>query len=830
MIGLVQDLRYAFRMLWQNPMFTAVAVGSLAFGVGGNTAIFSLIDQVILRSLPVRSPEQLVLLSTHGPYWGLNLGPNTFSYPMYRDIRDHNEVFSGVAARHAIDISLSYRGQNEHGRGELVSGNYFEMLGVQPALGRTFTQLDDSAAGVSPVVILSYDYWRRSFATDPSILNQTLSINNHPMTIIGVAARGFHGYEVGQPVDLFVPIIMKGQVTPAWADLDSRKSWWLNVIARLKPTVTRAQAESATNVLHRQMLQMEIKDIEKQSEQFRTEYVNQHLGLLPGDKGQSMLREQFSEPLWVVMSLVGLVLLIACANLAGLLVARGTARQKEIAIRLSLGASRVRIIRQLIIEGWLLALLGGALSLLVANWTGSTLLNALPFEGLTRQFTAQPGLRILLFTTLLSLVAGLLFSLMPALQSTRPKLASTLKNETGTASRTGRQVWLRKALVIGQVALSLVLLVGSGLLVRSLYNLQNVDLGLKTDHLISFSIDPSQNGYSQVGMRSLFQRLQERLSQLPGVRAASMARFPFLTGDENRMTIKVEGYRSREDEGMSPILNFVGPQFFSSMGIPLIAGREFTLRDGRDSPKVVIINEKMARYFFGDQNAIGRHIGHADLQDPIDIEIVGVVKDSKTITVKDDVAEGMYFPYQQDEGIGMMTFYTRTTQPPQEVADSLRRVVKGLDPSLPIFALKSMQLQVSESLSIDRLIALLSASFGLLAILMVAVGLYGVTAYSVVRRTREIGIRVALGATDKNVLRLVMHEVILMTGLGVAIGFPAAFALSQVARSWLFGLTPYDPLALTIATALLIAVTLLSGFLPARRATKVDPMVALRYE
>lgn len=296
------------------------------------------------------------------------------------------------------------------------------------------------------------------------------------------------------------------------------------------------------------------------------------------------------------------------------------------------------------------------------------------------------------------------------------------------------------------------------------------------------------------------------------------------------MTIKVEDYRSREDEGMSPVLNFVGPRFFSSMGIPLIAGREFSLRDGPDSPKVVIINEKMARYFFGDKNAIGRHIGHADVQDPIDIEIVGVVKDSKAITVKDDVGESMYFPYQQDEGIGMMTFYTRTTQPPQEVADSLRRVVKGLDPSLPVFALKSMQLQVSESLSIDRLIALLSASFGLLAILLVAVGLYGVTAYSVARRTREIGIRMALGATDRNVLRLVMHEVVLMTGLGVAIGLPAAFALSQVARSWLFGLTPYDPLALTIATALLIAVTLLSGLLPARRATKVDPLVALRYE
>jgi predicted permease len=749
---------------------------------------------------------------------------------MYRDIRDHNEVFSGVAARYAIDISVSYRGQNQRGRGELVSGNYFEVLGVQPELGRTFTQFDDSVAGASPLVILSFDYWRRSFAADPSILNQTLTINNHPMTIIGVAARGFHGYEVGQPVDVFVPLIMKAQVTPTWADLDSRKSWWLNLIARLKPTVTRVQAEVATNVLHRQMLQMEIKDIEAPSEQFRTQYVNQHLGLLPGDKGQSMLREQFSEPLWVLMSMVGLVLLIACANLAGLLVARGNARQKEIAIRLSLGASRGRIIRQLLVEGWLLAVCGGTLGLLVANWTGNALLNALPFEGLTRQFTAQPDLRILAFTAVVSLLAGLLFNLVPAWQSTRPKLASTLKNEAGTASGTGRQVWLRQVLIIGQIALSLVLLVGSGFLVRSLYNLQNVDLGLKSDHLISFSIDPSQNGYSQVGMRSLFQRLQERLSLLPGVRAVSMARFPVLAGDENRMTIRVEGYRPREDEGMSPVLNFVGPRFFSSMGIPLIAGREFTLRDGPNSPKVVIINEKMARYFFADKNPIGQHIGPAGVQDPIDIEIVGVVKDSKTVTVRDDLAESMYFPYQQDEGIGMMTFYLRTAQLPQEMADSLRRVVRELDSSLPVFALKSFQLQISESLSIDRLIALLSAAFGLLAILLVAIGLYGVTAYTVVRRTREIGIRLALGATGRDVLRLVMREVVLMTGVGIALGLSVALALGQLARSWLFGLTPYDPLALTIATGLLISVTLLSGLLPARRASKVDPMVALRYE
>ena len=825
-----QDVHFGFRMLLKNPGFTAVAVITLALGIGANTAIFTLIDQVILRLLPVKSPEQLVLLGTHGPYWGLNLGPNTFSYPMYRDLRDHNEVFEGVAARYSIDVSFSYGGQNERGHGELVSGNYFEVLGVPSVLGRTFTPSDDTVPSAHPLVVLSFDYWRRRFGADPAILNQTLNINNHPMTVIGIAARGFHGYEVGQPVDMFVPLMMKAQMTPTWNELEDRRAWWLNVIARLRPGVIRAHAEAAINVLHRQMLQREVKDIEEQSEQFRAQYVNQHLQLLAGGKGLSMLREQVSEPLLVLMGMVAFVLLIACANLAGLLVARGASRQKEVAVRLSLGATRRRVICQLLVEGLLLAVTGGTLGLLVANWVGNILLTMQPFEGITRQFTARPDLRILGFTMVLSLLTGLFFSLVPALQATRLELASLLKDEAGTASGTGHQVWFRKALIVGEVALSLVLLVGTGLFARSLYNLQHVDPGLKTDHLISFSIDPSQDGYSQVRMRSLFQSLQEKLSMLPGVRAVSMAQFPALTGSEPRMTIKVEGYRSREDEGMSPVLNFVGPRYFSTMGIPLVAGREFTSRDGPSAPKVVIINEKMARYFFGGENPIGRHIGPAGVKDPIDIEIVGVVKDSKTITVRDDVAQCMYFPYQQDETLSIMTFYARTVQPPEEMANSLQQVVRESDPSLPVFELKSVKLQVGESLFIDRIIATLSASFGLFATLLVAVGLYGITAYSVARRTRELGIRVALGATRSDVLRLVMREVVLMTALGVAIGLPAALALCQVIRSVLFGLTSYDPLALIFATVLLVFVTFLSGLLPAHWATRIDPMVALRYE
>ncbi len=830
---MLNDLRYAIRMLRRSPVFTAVAVLSLALGIGANTAIFSLIDQVILRLLPVKNPEQLVLLGSRGPYAGLNLGDNTFSYPMYRDIRDRTDVFSGVVARYTIDINLSYRGQSERGRGELVSGNYFEVLGVRPALGRTFTQFDDTLPGGHPLVVLSFDYWSRRFAADPTILNQVLDINSHPMRVIGVAARGFHGYEVGQPVDVFVPIMMKAQMTPTWNELENRRAWWLNVIARLKPGVRHAQAEAAINVLHRQMLQMEIKNIEGQSGEFQTQYVNKHLALLSGGRGQSRLREQSSEALLVLMCMVALVLLIACANLAGLLIARGTARQKEIAVRLSLGASRGRVVRQLLVEGLLLAVLGGALGLLVANWTGNALLNALPLEEITRQFTAQPDLRVLVFTSVLSLLTGLLFSLAPALQATRLKLAPTLKDETGTASGTRHQVWFRKVLIVSQVALSLVLLVGSGLFARSLYNLQNVDPGLKTDHMISFTIDPSLNGYSQVRMRLFFERLQERLSALAGIRTASMAQQPVLTGDEGRMTIKVEGYHPRvdyKDQALSPVFNFVGPGYFSTMGIPLIRGREFTARDGFGSPKVVIINQKVARHFFGGEDPMGRHIGPPGFRDPIDIEIVGVVKDSKTVTVREDVAHCIYFPYQQDPELSTMTFYVRTMQPPENAGPALLRVVRELDPSLPVFALKSVQLQVSESLFLERMVAILSAFFGLLATLLAGIGLYGVTVYSVVRRTREIGIRVALGATSSEVVCLVMREVALMTGLGVVIGLPIALALSRLARAGLFGLTPYDPLTITVATALLLLVALLSGFIPARRATKVGPMAALRYE
>ncbi len=829
MDGLIQDLRFALRMIAKNPGFTALVVLTLGLGIGANTAIFSLMDQVLLRALPVKDPERLVLLDGPGPFRGRTFNDQTFSYPMYRDLRDRNTVLDGLVARFSTPASFSLGGQTERVTAEVVSGNYFEVLGVRPILGRAFSQGDDRTPGGHPVVVLSHGFWTRRFGADPKALNQTVNVNGYPMTIVGVAPRGFGGFEVGSAADVFVPMMMKAQMTPTWDDLENRGTRWINVIGRLKEGVSREQADAGLNVAYRQILAEEVEHIEDPGGTFRARYVAKHLDVLPGFRGISGLRRSFSTPLVMLMAMVGLVLLIACANVANLLVARATTRQRELAIRLALGAGRRQIVRQLVVESLGLGMMGGVAGLVVASWTGDLLIRALPFDGTSRALSSSPDLRVWSFTFGLSVLTGVLFGLVPAVQAARPALTGTLKEEAAAVVG-GSSVRLRKILVVAQVALSLLLLVGAGLFARSLYNLRSLDPGFETDSLLTFSVDPTLNGHDQRATHALFRRLRQDLASIPGVTAASTAVSGVLSGSEMIMTVKVDGYERREDEDTNPHANIVGPGYFATLGTPLLAGREFTdLDEEQGAPRVAVVNETFARYFFKGESALGRRFGFGRDKGN-EVEIVGVVKDDHAVNLRDQTPRWVYTPAAEREDLDQMTFYVRGRGESGALVRSVRDAVKRADPDMPVFDLKSMKTQVDESLFLDRMVAALSACFGLLATLLACVGLYGVMAFTVVRRTREIGIRMALGAARRSVLWLVMREVAVLAGIGIALGLPSAWALARVIQSQLFGLAPHDPVTLAAATALLATVTLLAGYVPARRATLVEPMRALHYE
>jgi predicted permease len=600
-------------------------------------------------------------------------------------------------------------------------------------------------------------------------------------------------------------------------------------MARLKDGISRQQAEAAINVIYRQINEQEIKDIKTPSPSFRERFVARRLMLLPGQKGQSDLRRQFSTPIVVLMAMVGLVLLIACANVANLLLARGAARQKEVAIRLALGAGRSAIVRQRLIESFLLAAAGAALGLAFAWWTGSLLLKTLPFDEAARTLSASPDARVTAFAIAAAALTAMLFGLAPALQSTRPVLTSTLKDESGSVVGGTGHARFRKGLVVAQVGLSVLLLAGAALFARSLYNLKSLDPGFDTDQLLSFSLNPSLNGYPRERAVALFERLQAELATVPQVRTAAPSVIPFLTDSNWSSTVRVENYKAKEGENMNPNIDAVGPGFFATMGQPLVAGREFTPRDTAGAPKVAIINETMAKYYFPNESPIGRHIGWGRTK-TLDIEIVGVVKDMKAGTLREEPTRYVYTPFAQEDELGAMTFYVRARGDASSLGAAVREVAERVDPNLPIYEMKTMTRVMNESLFIERMVAALSVAFGGLATLLAAIGLYGVMSYSVARRTREIGIRMALGAERGAVLWLVLKEVTLMVAVGVAVGLPLALALSRLVQAQLFALSAHDPFALAGAAVLLAVVALIAGYLPARRATRVDPMLALRYE
>jgi predicted permease len=825
------DLKFVLRSLSKSPLFVAVAVASLALGIGANSAIFSLLDQVLLRSLPVKEPKQLVLVDWDGAFSGRAENDHAFSYPMYADFRDKNPgVFQGLLAHFPTSLDVRWKGSAERANGELVSGNYFEVLGVGTAIGRTLTPDDDKIKGAAPYAVLSYGYWQRRFGGSTAILNQTIGINDHPMTVVGVAERGFKGTDVGAAPDVFVPMMMKAQVTPTWDDLENRRSIWLNIIGRLRPDVPIEQARAAMTVIYHQELAEELKTMPEATNSFRKRFLANKLLLKDAAKGVSELRNRFSTPLVVLMAMVGTLLLIACTNVANLLVARAATRQREIAIRLSLGASNGAIIRLVMTESLLLSFAGGMFGLLIASWTGSLLIRILPFQDAAQVFTTTPDLRVLLFTFGLSALTALLFGLIPALQSTRPELAPTLKSEATSLIGSGH-VKLRKGMVAAQIALSLLLLVGAGLFSHSLHNLMTSDPGMRTDHVLEFTIDPSLAGYSSARIRQIVRELHNQLVSMPGVEQAAGAENALLSRNNWMATTRAEGYTAKEGENLNPNINGVLPGFFSTMGIPLIAGREFNDRDQFGAPKVAIVNQAFANFFFHHESPIGRHIGFGNpATAKLEMEIVGVVKDAKGVDLKESTARYVFIPALQNEHPNEITFYLRTRNDPKDIMDGVRRSVRQLDSALPIYNIKALVTQINETHYTDRLIAFLSAAFGLLATMLASIGLYGVMAFTVARRTREIGIRMALGAQRNAVLWIVMQEVLLLTGLGMAAGLPSAFALGRLVEDQLFLLKAHDPVTLICATLVLAIVSAIAGYLPAYRATRIDPMQALRWE
>jgi predicted permease len=832
---MLTDLRFALRTLRRTPIFTAVSVLSLALGIGANTAIFSLLDQVLVRHLPVRQPERLVVFHTPEHFPGMSTADNhesTFSYPLYKDLRDRSTVFDGVIARAGAAVSVSDGGTSERARAELVSGNFFRVLGLPALAGRAIVPEDDAAPGAHPVVMLSAAYWNRRFGGGPTVVGRKILVNGNPMTVIGIVPPSFHSIVSGSAPDLFVPIAMKRQITPTFDGLDDFRFSWLTVFARVKPGISMAQAQAGTSTVFRSLLaDLLARYGRMRSPRAEQMFLSMKLDLLSAAQGVNELRRQFRTVLLALMAMVALVLLIACANVAGLLTARATGRRREIAVRLAMGVGRLRLVRQLLVECVVLALAGGLLGLVVAQWTIRGLLRFMAGDGLDDVLSAAIDARIFQFNLVLSLLTGLLFGLVPALQATRVQVAATLKDQSaGAGSGTG-QARFRRVLVVAQVALSLLLLVGSGLFTRSVANLLRVDTGFRADDVLTFAVDPTLKGYPAPRVYELYNELHRRLEALPGVVAVSAASPGPLTHSNRGVSLSVEGYQAAENEDMGTAMHAVGPRYFRALLVSVVEGRDFSERDLSGSQKVAVVNAAFARKYGAGGSLLGRHLAFAGGNRVVlDREIVGVVRDFKHSDLREEVPPSAFFPYTQDERPSELTFYVRGGRSIAELGSAIRRVVHDIDSDLPVFEMKPMQRYVDEATSRERLIAMLATAFGLLATALAAIGLYGVIAFSVARRTREIGVRMALGAVPRHVVVLVLSEVAVMAGVGVAIGLAAALASTRLVAAQLFGITARDPVVFVGAAAGLSIVALAAGLIPARRAAAIDPLRALRYE
>jgi predicted permease len=841
--SILQDVSYALRAMRRTPMMTAAAILSLGLGIGANTAIFSLIDTIMLRYLPVRSPQELVQLAWSQKEWperfiertagrGVEMsGKNAhlpFSLDTYQQLRARSTTLTGVIGRFknydpAIVIA---QGRADTAKSELVSGNFFEVLGIQPAAGRLLTDNDDRE-GAEPTVVLSHTYWTSRFGADGNIAGRSLLINGVAYHIAGVVAETFQGLDVGTGVDLYLPLHAQPLVAtkgrPNSNMLHAPEWWWVEIVGRRKPGVSEAQVNAEIDTLFRQSLVLRGTGPVKPED-----YPILLLG--PAGQGQSGLRSRFSQPLAVLMTIVGFVLLIGCANVANLLMGRAVARRKEMAMRHALGATPRRLFRQTIAESIVLSLLGGALGLAIAHWGTIALLRIFSSETDPLVLDVQTNAMVLGFLVGVSLLVGLLFGLAPAIQSARIDLNAMLK---ASASEAGRWFGMGRLLVTLQVAVSLALLAGAGLYVRTLWNLRHVALGFNLDNVLVFRIAPKRGGYQGDRMQQLIDRVSERVREVPGVRSVSYSQVGLLTGWMTSGPIRVSGTTPGQDLKNNVRFLDVGPDFFSSMQIPLLAGRAFSERDANSTPRVAVVNEQLVKTYFGGTSPIGRQFTYSIDDHKQPMEIIGVVKDAKYDKVGDQTREIAYLPYAQhiaDTNIEEASFAIRTAGDPRIAAGGVRAIIQSIDPNLPVFGLTTVAAQRDASIRDQRLMAGLAGGFGALALVLAAIGLYGVISYSVTRRTAEIGIRMALGANRGRVLSEVLRESLLPVAIGMIAGLGIAWGATRYIASQLYGLEAHDPATMAAAAGLTVTVAVIATLLPARRAAQVDPMIALRHE
>jgi len=829
------NLRLALRMLLRTPALTAIAVLSLAIGIGANTAIFSLYNQMLLRPLPVQDPSALINLAAPGPKHGSQSSnqagnsESTFSYPMFRDLERLKPGVAGLAAHRLFEANLAFKGQTTAARSTFVSGGYFGLLGLTPAAGRLLGPADDQTPGAHEVVVLSHGYWQTRFAQSPAVIGETLVVNGVPMTIVGVAPEGFTGTTLSTLPDVFVPISMRERLIAGWKGFDNRRSYWVYVFGRLKPGTTIAQATAALNVPYTSIVNDVEAPLQKgMSDATLGRFRTKKIAVEPGAHGQSSFDDHARTPLYMLLGVTALVLLIACANVANLLLARGASRASEMAVRLSIGASRWQVVRQLLVESTVLAAAGAVLGLFVARWTLTGIIALIPADG-GAFLSDRLDMTTLLFSGAIAILTGVLFGLFPALHSTRPDLVTAIKSTAGQPSGARAASYFRTTLATVQIALSTMLLILAGLFTKSLMNISRVDLGMNTERLVTFALSPERNGYTPERSRAFFERVEDELAALPGVSGAAGSLVPLLANSNWGNGVSVQGFAAGPDTDTNSNFNEVSPGYFGTVGMRLLSGRDFTRADIEGGPKVAIVNEAFVRKFRIKTPVVGtRMSSESGPEAKLDIEIVGLVKDAKYSEVKNEIPPVYFIPYRQDKEVGALSFYARTRLEQAELLQAIPRLVAKIDPNLPVEELRTMQGQIEQNISVDRIVTILSAAFAIVATVLAAIGLYGVLAYTVAQRTREIGLRMALGADAGRVRGLILGRVGWMTLIGATVGMVLAVLVGLAVRSLLYELKGYDPMVLVTSTALLVLVAFGAGLIPAVRASRVNPMTALR--